>query len=86
MNAKDEENQLIFDSEFEYEETTDQLKAIREKMDDLAKNASDEELKKLSKERDNAMKKLGIKTIPSMNGDKSMEKTLYVPTHYQLIF
>ena len=49
------------------------LKAIREKMDDLAKNSSDEELKKLSKERDNAMKKLGIKTIPSMNGDKSID-------------
>ena len=28
--AKDDENQIIFDSEFEYEETTDQLKAINE--------------------------------------------------------
>lgn len=33
--AKDEENQLIFDSEFEYEETTDQLKAINEIKRDL---------------------------------------------------
>ena len=35
--AKDDESQLIFDSEFEYEETTDQLKAIQEIKNDLEK-------------------------------------------------
>ena len=35
--SKDDENQVIFDSEFEYEETTDQLKAIKEIKNDLEK-------------------------------------------------
>ena len=42
--AKDDENQIMFESEFEYEETTDQLKAINEIKKDLEKTKPMERL------------------------------------------
>ena len=41
---KDDENQLIFESEFEYEETVDQIKAIKEIKQDLEKSKPMERL------------------------------------------
>ena len=41
---KDDENQIMFDSEFEFEETTDQLKAIKEIKNDLEKSRPMERL------------------------------------------
>lgn len=45
----------------------------RKKKDEENKKAEEEALKKLSKERDDAMRKLGVTPIGEMGGDKSIE-------------
>ena len=57
----------------ENEEYQKKLEKIRDKMNELAKNANEEDIKKLSKERDDAMRKIGVKPIGAMSGDKSIE-------------
>lgn len=54
-------------------EEEDRLDAIRKKMDEAAGKDNKEALKKLSKERDDAMKKLNITPIGNMDGEKSVE-------------
>ena len=54
------------------EEKQKELDAVRKKMNDEAKKAGEEALKKLSKERDDAMNKLGVKPIGAMDGDKAV--------------
>lgn len=49
------------------------LKDIMNKMNEVAKDANEKEMKKLSKERDDAMRSLGVKPIGSMDGDKSVD-------------
>ena len=55
------------------EEERKHLEEVRKKMDEDAKKAGEESLKKLSKERDDAMKKLGINPIGPMDGSKSID-------------
>jgi hypothetical protein len=55
------------------EEKQKELDAVRKKMDEEAKKAGEEKLKELSKERDDAMRSLGVKPIGAMDGDKSVE-------------
>ena len=55
------------------EEKQKKLDAIRKKMDDEAKKAGEEAMKKISKERDDAFTKLGVKPIGPMDGDKAID-------------
>lgn len=55
------------------EEEKRHLEEVRKKMDEEAKKAGEDALKKLSDERDNAMKKLGINPIGPMDGSKSID-------------
>ena len=55
------------------EERQKELDEITKKMDEEAKKAGEEAMKKLSKERDDAMKSLGVKPIGAMDGDKSVD-------------
>ena len=55
------------------EEKRKKLKAIQNKMNKLAKNAGEEALKKLAKDRDKALTNLGVKPIGAMNGDKAID-------------
>ena len=57
----------------ELEEEKKHLEEVRKKMDEEAKKAGEDALKKLSEERDKAMKKLGINPIGPMDGSKSIE-------------
>ena len=49
------------------------LNAIRNKMNKVAGDADKKAMKKLSDERDNAMRSLGVKPIGPMDGDKSVD-------------
>lgn len=49
------------------------LEEIRKKMNTLAKKAGKDALKKISDERDKAMRDLGVKPIGAMSGDKSFD-------------
>ena len=55
------------------EEKQKELDAIRKKMNADAKKAGEDALKKISDERDNAMKSIGVKPIGAMDGDKSVD-------------
>ena len=55
------------------EEEKKHLEEIRKKMDEVAKKASEEALNELSKERDDAMKKIGVNPIGAMDGSKAVE-------------
>ena len=55
------------------EENKKKLEDARKKMDELAKKGDEETLKKLSDERDKAMRDLGVKPIGAMDGDKSID-------------
>lgn len=55
------------------EENKKKLEDARKKMDELAKKGDEETLKKLSADRDKAMRNLGVKPIGAMNGDKSID-------------
>ena len=55
------------------EEKQKELDAIRKKMNAEAKKAGEDALKKISDERDNAMKNIGVKPIGAMDGDKSVD-------------
>ena len=55
------------------EEKQKELDAIRKKMNSEAKKAGEDALKKISDERDNAMKSVGVKPIGAMDGDKSVD-------------
>ncbi len=55
------------------EEEKKHLEEVRKKMDEETKKAGEESLKKLSKERDDAMKKLDINPIGPMDGSKSVD-------------
>ena len=50
-----------------------ELEEIRKKMNTLAKKAGKDALKKISDERDKAMRDLGVKPIGAMSGDKSFD-------------
>ena len=62
----DEENKKL-------EEEQKKLKAIRNKMNKLAKDADEDALKELAKERDKALTDLGVKPIGPMSGDKAID-------------
>lgn len=55
------------------EEENKKLEEVRDKMNELSKKAGEESIKKLSDERDKAMRNLNIKTINAMSGDKSID-------------
>lgn len=55
------------------EEEKKKLNAIRNKMNKLAKDAGEEALKELAKERDKALNDLGVKPIGPMSGDKAID-------------
>ena len=55
------------------EEEKAKLDAIRKKMNDAAINADEKKMKKLAKERDDAMKALGATPIGPMDGDKAFD-------------
>jgi hypothetical protein len=55
------------------EERQKELDAIRKKMNTEAKKAGEDALKKISDERDKAMRDLGVKPIGAMSGDKSID-------------
>ena len=49
------------------------LEDVRKKMDEEAKKAGEKALKELNKERDDAMRKIGINPIGDMDGSKSID-------------
>ena len=49
------------------------LEEVRKKMDEEAKKAGEKALKELNKERDDAMRKIGINPIGDMDGSKSVD-------------
>lgn len=55
------------------EERKKKLYDIIEKMNDEVKKAGEEAMKKLYKERDGEMRRLGVKPIGAMDGDKSVD-------------
>jgi hypothetical protein len=55
------------------DERKKELKKIQDKMNAEAKKAGEDALKKISDERDNAMKNIGVKPIGAMDGDKSVD-------------
>ena len=55
------------------EEEKKHLEEIRKKMDEEAKKAGEKALKELNKERDDAMRKIGINPIGAMDGSKSVD-------------
>ena len=55
------------------EEEKKKIDEVRQKMDDLAKKAGDEALKKLSQERDEKMRNIGVDPIGAMDGSKSID-------------
>jgi hypothetical protein len=55
------------------EEEQNRIEEVRKKMDELAQKAGEDAIKKLSKERDDAMRKIGVSPIGAMSGDKSVE-------------
>lgn len=55
------------------EEKQKKLKEIRNKMNKLSKDAGDKALKKLAKERDDAIRSLEVKPIGVMDGDKAVD-------------
>ena len=55
------------------EEEKKHLEEVRKKMDEEAKKAGEKALKELSKERDDAMRKIGINPIGAMDGSKSVD-------------
>lgn len=55
------------------EEENKKLEEVRDKMNELSKKAGEESIKKLSDERDKAMRNLNIKPINAMSGDKSID-------------
>ena len=55
------------------EEEEKKFKEIRKKMSAEAKKAGEDALKKISAERDDALKKLGVTPIGAMDGDKSID-------------
>ena len=55
------------------EEEKKHLEEVRKKMDEEAKKASKKELKELSDTRDEAMRKINVNPIGSMDGGKAME-------------
>jgi hypothetical protein len=55
------------------EEEKKHLEEIRKKMDEVAKKAGEKALNELSKERDDAMKKIGVNPIGAMDGSKAVE-------------
>ena len=57
----------------ELEEEKKRLEEERKKMAEEAKKESEKKLKKLSKDRDDAIRKLGVKPIGPMNGDKAID-------------
>ena len=50
-----------------------ELEEVRKKMDEEAKKAGEDALKKLSDERDKAMRKIGVNPIGAMSGDKAVD-------------
>lgn len=55
------------------EEERKHLEEVRKKMDEEAKKAGEKALKKLSEDRDDAMKKIGVNPIGAMDGSKAVE-------------
>jgi hypothetical protein len=55
------------------EEEKKKIDEVRQKMDELAKKAGDDALKKLSQERDEKMRNIGVDPIGAMDGTKSIE-------------
>lgn len=55
------------------EEENKKLEEVRDKMNELSKKAGEESIKKLSDERDKAMRNLNINPINAMSGDKSID-------------
>ena len=55
------------------EEEEKKLEETRKKMDEEAKKAGEDALKKLSDERDKAMRKIGVDPIGAMSGDKAVD-------------
>jgi hypothetical protein len=55
------------------EEEKKHLEEVRKKMDEEAKKASEKELKELSDARDEAMRKINVNPIGSMDGGKAVE-------------
>ena len=55
------------------EEEKKHLEEVRKKMDEEAKKAGEDALKKLNKERDESLKKIGVNPIGPMDGSKSVD-------------
>lgn len=73
LDKKGVEKEKLEKEKKELEEKKKKLDDIRKKMDEETKKAGEEVLKKLSKERDDAMRSLGVTPIGTMDGDKSVE-------------
>ena len=73
LEKKGVEKEKIEEERKKNEEEMKRLKEIRQKMNKMAKDAGEEKLKKLSDERDKAMRELGVNPIASMKGDKSID-------------
>lgn len=69
----DKEKEKLKKQKKKLEEERKKLEEERKKKDEEAKKANEEAIKKLSKERDDSLRKLGIKPIGAMDGDKSID-------------
>ena len=73
LEKKGADKAKIEDERKKNEERQKELDEIIKKMDEEAKKAGEEAMKKLAKERDDAMRSLGVKPIGAMDGDKSVD-------------
>lgn len=73
LEKKGADKEKLEEERKKIEEEKKKNEEIRKKMDKNAKDAGEEALKKISKERDDNMRKLGVKPIGPMSGDKSVE-------------
>jgi hypothetical protein len=73
LEKKGADKEKLEEERKKLKEKEKKLKAIQNKMNKLAKDAGEEELKNLAKDRDEAMRNIGVKPIGSMNGDKAID-------------
>lgn len=73
LEKKGADKEKLEEQKKKLEEERKKLEEERKKKDEEAKKANEEAIKKLSKERDDSLRKLGIKPIGAMDGDKSID-------------
>jgi hypothetical protein len=73
LEKKGVEKEKLEELNKKMEEREKELGEIRKKMDDESKKAGDEAIKKINKERDDVLKKIGVTPMSNMDGDKAVD-------------